>query len=152
MNFGEDSIVYSHCKVHHVFSVITTVMFFRVQSSTVLNLTSLDQCQFRSLYLKTKSLYVFEQVVVQPPWMAEWKMNILNDKILLMCSPNFKLRIDTNQSTLNKWLWILKSWFCLWLAILIMSPRCYKPSYAIGLKEYQLSIMSAVMGLTEDRN
>jgi len=47
-------------------------MFIRMQSSTFLSLTFLDQCQVRSLYLKTMYLYVYVYVcVVQPPWMAE---------------------------------------------------------------------------------
>jgi hypothetical protein len=34
MNCGEDSIVYSSCKVHRVISVSRTVTFIRIQSST----------------------------------------------------------------------------------------------------------------------
>ena len=53
--------------------------------------------------------------------------------------------IDPHQSTLYKRLWFLNSWFLFWTAILIMCPCPHKPSYATGLKEYQLSITSAVM-------
>jgi len=41
------------------------------------------------------------QTVVQPPWMAQCKMAILNEKILFDALNMFQI-IDSNQNTLNK--------------------------------------------------
>jgi len=41
------------------------------------------------------------QTVVQPPWMAQCKMAILNDKILFDALNKVQI-IDSNQSILNK--------------------------------------------------
>ena len=55
--------------------------------------------------------------------------------------------LNYSSTTMNKVLWFFKSWFLLWTPILVMCPRSHKPSYVYdtALKEYQISITSAVM-------